>query len=188
MGDNTAKQVLWWCQSVTEPGSSYSAQQDKMLGLCGLMQRGVIHKGATWGDRKANLQSDSPTGRGWSISGIKTEEAGWFEAWGVWGKMTGKRCHDYLSVQGWLSYLQKVTRKTLMSAQLKGHWFHPLLTTSAWTGHSKLQIPSRQLGQTSCCSGYMPLRGHASLKTTLMSEGRYNEIQPRVLSLRIRKW
>lgn len=145
-----------------------------MLGHWGLKQRGVIHKAAWWGDGKAGLKLDSPTAtaRGWSISGMKTEGAGWSEAWGVWGKTIGKRCHDYLSMQEWLSYLQKVTTQTLTPAQLKGHWFHPVFTTSAWTGHSKLQIPSRQLGQTSYCSGYMPLRRHASLQMTLMSEGR----------------
>lgn len=122
--------------------------------------------------RKSKSQVRLPDGKGL--------EYFWDEDWrsrmvwgmGEWGKTIGKRCHDYLSVQEWLNYLQKVTMHTFTPAQLKGLWFHPVLTTSAWTGHSKLQIPSRQLGQTSYCSGYVLLRQHASLKMTLMNEGR----------------
>lgn len=134
-------------------------------------ERGYL-QGSQVRRRKSKSQVRLPDGKGL--------EYFWDEDWrsrmvwgmGVWGKTIGKRCHDYLSVQEWLNYLQKVTMQTFTPAQLKGLWFHPVLTTSAWTGHSKLQIPSRQLGQASYCSGYVLLRRHASLKMTLMNEGR----------------
>ena len=52
---------------------------------------------------------------------------------------------------------------TLARAQLEGWWSYPVLTSSAQTRQSWLQVPGKQLGQASYCLGYMPLGGHASI-------------------------
>lgn len=65
---------------------------------------------------------------------------------------------------------QKVTKRTFLLVLLEGQRSYPVLTGSAQTRCSWLQVPENNSGKH--CLGYMLLAGYPSLKTTLISEGR----------------
>lgn len=74
------------------------------------------------------------------------------EACGAGGKWLGKGVGVFCSVQVYLSrralHVQKVTKQwTLVHAQMKGQWFHPVWTSSARSRHAWLQVPKRSLGK-----------------------------------------
>lgn len=76
-----------------------NAQQAKTLRCQGLQQRWCIPKIVKRGDRRTNLKSISPKARSLGIYGIINNEARWFEAWGTWRKVIGKRWGNRFSAK-----------------------------------------------------------------------------------------
>ena len=60
----------------------------------GLQQReGLFERQLSKEMERTNLRSASEKARDSGICGIMNKEAGWPEAWGAWGKVTGKKVH-----------------------------------------------------------------------------------------------
>ena len=66
---------------------------------------------------------------------------------GAWGKVM-KSCEDGCSAHAWLRYGPEVADHVLPLAQMKDGRFHPVLTNSAPTRHSWVQVSRKQLRQT----------------------------------------
>lgn len=112
-------------------------------------KRGFTHRVAKWGDGRTNFKPPSWSRGAGGIYGIKNKEPGQCEGSG----------------------------HTRTPSRRRG-WSYSVLTSSAPTRHSWFQVPGQQLVQTPYCLGHMLLGGHESLKTTLMSKGRWNGFDP----------
>ena len=152
--------------SVTEPGSFCPRRsKPKILKCWGLQQReGFFARHPT---EMGQVKFTSLKARGWGIYGVTNKNSRMVRGVGsvvAWGNAIEKRWGHCLSEQVYPSYrplrVQNVPKWTLTHAQCQ---WSLCLHSSAQTRHSWLQVPGKQLGQTSFCLGSVPFGGHATL-------------------------